>query len=156
MRALIQRVVNAKVLVDQIVAGSIERGMVVFLGILKGDTDIDLEYIANKLTNLRIFEDKDKKMNLSVRDVDGSILIISQFTLASDCRKGNRPSFDMAEEPKKAEKLYQNLIQKMRDRGLNVESGRFGAYMQVVLANDGPVTFLIDSKKEVKRYPNLV
>lgn len=145
MRALIQRVSGASVLVGGTTVGAIERGLLVLLGIVKGDDGKDLEYVARKVLNLRVFEDLQGRMNLSVGDISGGLLVISQFTLSADCRKGNRPSFDNAEEPARAEALYDRFVSTVKVSGLTTATGRFGAYMTVRLINDGPVTFLIDS-----------
>lgn len=147
MRAVVQRVNSAKVTVSEKTTGQIEKGLLVYLGVAKEDQPADLEYICDKIANLRIFKDENDKMNLSVRDVNGSILLVSQFTLCGDCRKGRRPSFDLAADPQKAEKLYNLCTEKLRQAGLNVPTGIFRAYMQVESINDGPVTFLIDSRK---------
>jgi D-aminoacyl-tRNA deacylase len=147
MKALIQRVAEARVDIRQNTAGRIDRGMLVLLGIEKGDTENDLEYLVKKISHLRIFADSQGKMNLSLRDIHGEVLAVSQFTLSADCRKGNRPSFDHAEDPVKAQKLYLGFIDRMKQQGVKVESGEFGADMQVHLINDGPVTMLLDSKR---------
>ena len=147
MKALIQRVTRAEVLIEGNLYSEIGRGILVLLGVEKGDTEQDVEYISKKVPHLRIFEDGNKKMNLSAIDIKGEFLVISQFTLSAHCRKGNRPSFDHAEEPARARELYLQFTDKLRKTGLLVKTGDFGAYMQVHLVNDGPVTLLLDSKK---------
>ncbi|MCH3914819.1 MAG: D-aminoacyl-tRNA deacylase [Acidaminococcaceae bacterium] len=147
MRAVVQRVLKAGVTVAGEKVGSIEKGYLVLLGVEENDLPEDAQYIAEKMVGLRIFEDKEDKMNLSLLDVGGSMLIVSQFTLLGDCRKGRRPSFVHAAQPDKAEELYQQVVDIVRSRGITVATGRFRTHMEVSLINDGPVTMLIDSKK---------
>ena len=147
MKAVIQRVSGAKVEVDGSVVSSINKGLLVLLGVEKGDTENDIAYISNKIANLRIFEDSAAKMNLSVRDISGEILVVSQFTLLADCRKGNRPSFVDAEEPEKANRIYMKVAESLRQAGISTSTGQFAASMQVHLINNGPVTILLDSRK---------
>jgi len=147
MRAVVQRVKEARVDVDAREVGRIGKGLAILIGIAKDDKEGDIEYLVEKVTGLRIFEDKEGKMNLSVIDVKGEILVVSQFTLYGDCRKGRRPSFDQAAPPEVAEKLYNLFVKKIRERGIRVEIGRFRALMDVHLVNWGPVTILLDSRK---------
>jgi D-tyrosyl-tRNA(Tyr) deacylase len=147
MKALIQRVSTARVEVDGKVAGSIGRGLLVFLCAVKGDRSKDLDYLVKKVTQLRIFEDERGKMNLSVMDVRGEVLVVSQFTLAASTRKGNRPSFDAAETPDRAKAMYESFVGRLKSTGVNVQTGVFAAMMAVSLVNDGPVTILLDSRE---------
>ena len=147
MRAVVQRVTEASVSVSGECVGRIETGLVVLLGVEKGDGPKDAEYMSEKISGLRIFADDQDRMNLSVADIGGSVLMISQFTLLGDVRKGRRPSFIDAAEPELADKLYELCNQSLRLQGLNVATGIFRADMQVQLINDGPVTILLDSRK---------
>ncbi len=147
MRAVIQRVKKASVYVNDNLISSISKGLLVLLGVSEDDTETDAKYLAEKTIGLRIFEDSAEKMNLSVSDVNGEIMVISQFTLYGDCRKGRRPSFTTAAQPIKAEELYNYYISLLSDMGIKPKTGIFQAYMQVELTNDGPVTILLDSKK---------
>ncbi|MDO4997026.1 MAG: D-aminoacyl-tRNA deacylase [Neisseria sp.] len=151
MRAVIQKVTQAKVDVlsenARETVGEIAQGLMVLLGVEEGDGASDARYIADKIANLRIFEDADGKLNLSVADAAGSVLLVSQFTLLGDARNGRRPSFSQAAKAADADFWYQNVAQQLRERGLNVQTGRFQTHMQVALCNDGPVTLLLDSKK---------
>ena len=147
MRAVVQRVSSASVTVDGEVVGRIERGFLVLLGVAHDDGQADVVYLAQKLVGLRVFEDDDGKMNRSLAEVGGAMLIVSQFTLYGDCRKGRRPSFIDAAPPELADALYKQVVAEVRGQGITVETGRFQAQMQVALVNDGPVTLLIDSRK---------
>ena len=147
MRAVVQRVTRAKVTVADEVTGEIEKGLVVLLGVARDDTRADVEYLASKIAALRIFDDADDKMNLSVREVNGGLLVVSQFTLYGDVRRGLRPSWIEAAAPEVAEPLYELFISESRKMLEKVESGRFGAMMLLELVNDGPVTILLDSRK---------
>ena len=147
MRAVVQRVKEAMVKVEGQVTGSIQNGFLVYLGVGSTDGESDAEYLSEKIAGLRVFEDETGKMNLSLEQGKGSLLVVSQFTLYGDCRRGKRPSFSEAAPPEKAESLYQYFIQKSRERGLSVETGLFQAMMEVCSINDGPVTILLDSQK---------
>lgn len=147
MRAVVQRVKEARVEVNRSIVGAIEKGILIFLGIANNDTEKDCEYMANKIANLRIFPDENSLMNKSLLDINGSALVVSQFTLMGDCRKGRRPSFSNAADPEKAKKLYERFIELLKDIGIHVETGIFQEMMEVYLINDGPVTMLLDSKK---------
>ena len=147
MRVVIQRVTQAAVTVDEKATGRIDVGLLVYLSITHTDTLEDAQFIADKITNLRIFADADDKMNLSVQDINADVLLISQFTLHGDCRKGRRPSFTNAAEPDHARKLYQQTIELLRNTGITVATGVFAAHMDVTSLNEGPVTFLLDSTR---------
>ncbi len=146
MIAVLQRARDARVDVDGTTSGAIDFGLVVLLGVFEDDTKEDADYLADKSATLRIFNDDDDKMNLSVRDVDGEMLVISQFTLCADTRKGRRPSYIHAANPDKATELYEYFIGRLQETGLPVHSGEFGAMMDVHLVNEGPVTIILDSK----------
>lgn len=147
MRAVIQRVLEAEVTVDGGQVGKIDKGLLIYLGVGKEDNAQDAQFMADKLVNLRIFADEAGKMNRSVQDVGGAILLVSNFTLHGDCRKGRRPGFDAAAGPESAQQLYEKVIELIAEQGTAVEKGAFGEYMQVTSINDGPVTFLLDSSR---------
>lgn len=147
MRCVVQRCSRASVSVNGETVGHIGRGFMVLCGVAEGDTDADMECCRAKIAGLRVFEDADEKMNLSLKDVGGEILLVSQFTLLGDARHGRRPSFSGAAAPDEADKLYEKLVSALRDDGFKVETGRFRTHMMVELVNDGPVTILLDSKK---------
>jgi D-aminoacyl-tRNA deacylase len=146
MRVVVQRSKNASVTVEGEVVGQITSGLVLLVGVTHEDTEEDAKYLADKIINLRIFEDENEKMNLSLLDVGGQILSISQFTLYGDCRKGRRPNFMGAAKPEMANQVYESFNQILSEKGIQVETGRFGAMMDVSLINDGPVTLILDSK----------
>ena len=151
MRAIVQRVKYSSVEFtkdDSKVKNEINQGFQVLLGITHDDTDKDLDYIVDKITGLRVFEDENQKLNLSIEDISGEILLVSQFTLYGDARKGKRPSFTDAARPEIAILLYENAIEKIKSKGINCQTGEFGADMQVTIVNDGPVTIMLDSKKQ--------
>ncbi len=147
MRAVVQRVQSAEVLVEGRLSGKIGNGLLVFIGVGKGDGEEDISYMTSKLPELRIFEDASGKFNLSLKEIGGEMLIVSQFTLYGDCRKGRRPSFTEAEEPIMAKSLYDRFVSKLEELGIAVQTGEFQAKMHVHLINDGPVTLLLDSKR---------
>ena len=147
MRAVIQRVHEAQITIDQKETRKIGRGLVIFLGVMKGDGESQSNFLAEKAFGLRIFPDENGKMNLSLGDVGGQALVVSNFTLGTDCKKGRRPSFDMAAGPQEAEALYLRFVEALRATGTRVETGEFGAHMDVLVANDGPVNLIIDTEK---------
>lgn len=148
MRAVIQRVSRAEITIDHRETRTIGQGLVVFLGVMKGDTQAQADFMAEKVHGLRIFTDENGKMNLSLEDVDGELLVVSNFTLGTDCKKGRRPSFDLAAPPQVGEALYRRFVERAKELGIRkVETGEFGAHMDVLAANDGPVTILIDTER---------
>ena len=146
MKAVVQRVSKGAVEVGDEVTGAIDKGLLVLLGVARGDTEKEAKYMADKISGLRIFEDEAGKMNLSLKDIGGGMLVVSQFTLLGDCRKGRRPSFVEAAPPEEADRLYENFIDAVRFNGVPVETGRFQTHMNVSLINDGPVTLIVESK----------
>ena len=147
MRAVLQRVLSASVEIERQETRPIGPGLVVFLGVLKGDTPSLAKLLADKITGLRVFSDAQEKMNLSLADVGGEALVISNFTLGSDCKKGRRPSFDLAAPPEEAQALYRRFVEELQARGVPVQTGEFGAQMQVSVENDGPVTLILDTER---------
>lgn len=147
MRVVLQRVSQASVTIDQTIVGKINQGFLLLVGICDDDTEADLDYLVKKISQLRVFEDPDGKMNLALAQVDGAILSVSQFTLFASTKKGNRPSFTAAGKPDYAKRLYEQFNQKLAVTGIRVATGEFGADMQVALVNDGPVTILFDTKE---------
>ena len=147
MRAVVQRVASSRVTVDERVTGEVKKGLLVLLGVTHDDTSKDVDYMVDKVTNLRIFEDENDKMNLSLKDIGGEVMAVSQFTLYGDARKGRRPSFSDAARPDVANPLYEEFVEKLRAQGITVGTGEFGAHIMVELTNDGPVTILLESKK---------
>ena len=148
MRAVVKKVAHSSVSVDGETKGSIGKGLMVLIGVEEGDTQDDAAYLAEKISNLRIFEDEEDKLNLSVQDIGGEVLAISQFTLLADARKGRRPSFVKAARPEEADALYQKVIEGIRSKGIHTEEGVFRTHMMVDICNDGPVTILLDSHKQ--------
>jgi D-tyrosyl-tRNA(Tyr) deacylase len=146
MRAVVQRVCESSVIVENEVIVKIGHGLLVLLGIAKGDETSDADYLADKIINLRIFEDENSKMNRSLYETGAELLVVSQFTLLGDCRRGRRPSFIDAADPEVADKLYEYFVDKVRQKGVSVQTGRFRAMMEVALINSGPVTLVLDSK----------
>jgi len=147
MKVVLQRVKEAYVTVEKKIVGKIKRGVCLLVGIEQADSEEDARYLTNKIVELRIFPDKDRKMNLSLLDIKGEVLVISQFTLAGSVKKGRRPSFDKAETPEKAERLFDYFVRLIRERGVTVETGLFRMLMDVHLINEGPVTFILETKK---------
>ena len=147
MRAVVQRVSSSKVTVDENTIGQINKGLLVLLGVTHDDKSSDVDYMIDKILNLRIFEDENDKMNLSLMDIGGELLVVSQFTLYGDWRKGRRPGFSNAARPELANNLYEEFVKKAKDKGVTVGTGQFAAHMMVELTNDGPVTILLDSSK---------
>jgi D-tyrosyl-tRNA(Tyr) deacylase len=147
MRAVVQRVSRAQVAVDGEIVGEVGRGLLVLLGVTHADTEADADYLADKIAGLRVFEDENRKMNLDAAAVGGGILVVSQFTLYGDVRRGKRPSFDAAAKPERARELYEHFVARIRAAGLPCQTGRFQEMMEVELVNDGPVTILLDSTK---------
>lgn len=148
MKALLQRVTRASVSIDSEEVGKIGQGLVIFLGVADGDTEKDAQYLVQKVANLRIFADEEGKLNLSVLDIKGELLLVSEFTLLADTQKGRRPSFAEAAPPAQAEELCEYFVEQARGTGLKVDTGRFQAYMQVAIHNDGPVTIMLDSREK--------
>ncbi|NLL19886.1 MAG: D-tyrosyl-tRNA(Tyr) deacylase [Clostridia bacterium] len=148
MRAVVQRVKKGKVTIGNEVVGEIGHGLVVLLGVAREDQEEDLEYLVSKIVNLRIFNDSEGKMNLSLKDVAGEMLVVSQFTLYGDCRKGRRPSFINAAQPEKANDLYEDFVRRIQGEGIKVATGRFQEEMLVEIHNDGPVTIIVDSQHQ--------
>jgi D-aminoacyl-tRNA deacylase len=146
MKAVIQRVKSAQVSVDGRVTGKIGSGLLVLLGVGKGDGESDLSFLTSKIPEMRIFEDASGKFNLSLKELGGEMLVVSQFTLYGDCRKGRRPSFTDAEDPTQAKNLYEQFVSKLKEQGIPVQTGEFQAKMEVYLVNDGPVTLILDSR----------
>jgi D-aminoacyl-tRNA deacylase len=147
MRAVIQRVKSAAVMVDGEIVGQIDKGLLVLVGVARDDGPADVSYLANKIAHLRVFPENEKLLHFTTSEVSGSVLVVSQFTILGDCRKGRRPSFDQSASPELAEKLYEELVAALTQSDLPVATGRFRAMMEVSLINDGPVTLLLDSKK---------
>lgn len=150
MKAVIQRVMSANVKIGDNIVGSIEKGFVVLLGVAEGDGDEQADYLASKIAGLRVFTDDNDKMNMSITDINGKMLVISNFTLCADCRKGRRPAFVNAARPDEAERLYERFKKKLMEHGIELESGEFGADMKVSLVNDGPVTIIMDTDEMMK------
>ncbi len=146
MKAILQRVKKAEVEIENKTYSAIQEGILILFGVEKNDTSDMIDFFVNKVLNLRIFEDENEKMNLSIKDIKGEILVVSQFTLASDCKKGLRPSFDNAMEPKSAKEYYEIFVSKLKESNLTVKTGIFGAMMNVSLINNGPVTFILEKK----------
>lgn len=146
MKAVVQRVSNSAVTVDGEIVGRIDRGLMVLLGVADGDGPEAAAWLAEKIVHLRIFEDENDKMNRSLKDIGGDMLVVSQFTLLGDCRKGRRPSFIQAAPPEAANRLYERFVEEVRQRGISVETGRFQTKMSVSLTNDGPVTLILESR----------
>ena len=146
MRIVLQRVKNANVKVEDEIVGSISHGFLILLGVGKEDTAMDADWLVEKISKLRVFEDENEKMNKDIIEVNGEILVVSQFTLYGDCKKGNRPGFTDAGLPEEANKLYEYFVEKIKEKNIKTETGQFGAHMDVSLVNDGPVTLILDTK----------